>query len=139
MRWFGWNKYSVARTPHGKHLLLVLRLQGDVPIPHPCGASLSPRPWGSPPSAASPSQGVSAKLRRRLQHILFTQTGVFTVASKAILSANQVLRDVRNLARNQSFTSLAIIQVKRIIMATRARSPGSIILRNGSTKKKCPK
>ena len=48
------HKYSVAKTPHGKHQLLVLRLQGDVPIPHPCGASLSPRPWGSPPSAASP-------------------------------------------------------------------------------------
>ncbi len=48
------HKYSVAKTPHGKHQLLALRLQGDVPIPHPCGASLSPRPWGSPPSAASP-------------------------------------------------------------------------------------
>ena len=48
------HKYSVAKTPHGKHQLLVLRLQGDVPIPHPCRASLSPRPWGSPPSAASP-------------------------------------------------------------------------------------
>ena len=35
------HKYSVAKTLHGKHQLHALRLQGDVPIPHPCKESLS--------------------------------------------------------------------------------------------------
>ena len=42
---------------------------------HPCERSLSPHPWGSPPYAASPSQGVSTMLRQQLFAYLCIQIG----------------------------------------------------------------